>query len=192
MKKMLVSCLTLFVVSIIGTQAWATALSFQPSTSSINVEETLDIDIVISDLDGSYVGAFDFDIVYDDAFLAFNTYSLTDNLGDISENDAEDWSAGNLGSGAVNIAEISWLSDLSFQEDSFILATLSFTGTNVGGSELGFSLVVIGDDLGDRIDVALETGSINVIAPTPEPTTIILFGIGIIGIAGVHDHIQIL
>jgi len=186
MKKLLVGCLSLLAVSMFAIQARATMLSFTPSASSINIGENLDVDVVISDLGGSFVGAFDFDVTFDDTILTFNSYSFTDNLGDISAGDADDWSFGDLGFGTVNLAELSWLLDLSFQGDSFTLATLSFTGSAVGTSGLGFGLANISDDWGNPIAVTLGAGTVDVAggAPVPEPATMILFGTGIAGLLG--------
>lgn len=172
-------CIVCFYTSIV----YGTSISFEPDSSSIGISDNIDIDIVISDLDGLYVGAFDIDVAFNAAILSFDGYALTDNLGVISLFEADDWSFGDLGGGLVNLAEISYLPDLSFQSDRFTLATLSFTSLSVGASDLTISYADISDDWGGRIFAELSSGSIDV-APVPEPATMLLFGTGIAGLIG--------
>ena len=95
LTKLITSCCAVVALTLISTQAWATMLSFNPSTSSINLGDTTNIDIVISGLNRTpgleeYVGAFQFEVNYDNSVLNFNSYSLSDNLGDVALGDAMD------------------------------------------------------------------------------------------------------
>lgn len=189
MKKMVIGfCVTMAFV--FGTQAWGAIIYFEPFASSIYVGESLDVNVVMSGLGDDDVGAFDIDVLFDDSVLSFNSYVLTDNLGSIPLFDADDWSWGDLGGGTVNLAEQSWLLDLSFQSDSFILATLSFTGIGAGTSSLLFDNIVISDTWGESICSVPGFGIIKV-DPVPEPATFILFGMGIASLARIRSKRKI-
>ena len=185
-KKIVVGACTFSAIAFLSSQALATTLSFMPSTLTIDVNGTVNVDVVISELGGSYVSAFEFDVNYDDTALTFNSYSLTGNLGDISLFEADDWSGGDLGFGSVNLVELSYLWDLTSLQDgtSMTLGTLSFTGAITGTSGLSFANVLIGDDIGGSLDVSLSSGVINVASPVPEPATMILLGTALAGLAG--------
>lgn len=181
MKKLAIGYLAFCAVIMCGSQACATALSFSPTASSINSGENFNVEVVISSLQNSFVGGFNVAVSFDDTMLNFISYSLTENLGSITLADAEDWSFGYDGFNTVYLSEISYLSDLSFQGDSFTIANISFTGNNVGSSEIVFNFADISNDFGYEIPVSLGVASVDVTSgtPVPEPGTMILFGAGV-------------
>jgi len=184
-KRLFIYLCVVCGVVMLNSQAWAIALSFNPSASSIGVGDSIGIDILISGLDNDDLSAFDFDINYDDTILVFDSYALGDELGVVDPSDpwadAEDWSGGDMGGGVINLAEVSWLWDFGFQQDSFTLATVFFTGISLGTSLLSFSDVILGDDWGEPLSATLESGTVS---PVPEPGTILLLSSGLLGLVG--------
>ncbi|MCP4352353.1 MAG: PEP-CTERM sorting domain-containing protein [Desulfobacterales bacterium] len=182
--KSLTICLCTVCASVLfSSQAGAVTLSFSPTTAMTGINGSSDIDIIVSDLGNDSLAVFDLNINYDSTILDFDYYTLGSGLGDISGYDADDMSLGDLGNGSINLSEFSWLYDFSFQTDSFVLGTLSFIGNSLGTSSLWFSDVTLGDEWGDSLAATLETGTVSV-AATPEPATVLLFGSGLIGLAG--------
>ncbi len=101
-------------------------------------------------------------------------------MGDIGLGYAMDLSFGDLGFGVINLAELSWLWDLSSQPDAFTLATISFDAIALGSTALEFSGVNLGD--GERVlEATLGTGKVTA---TPIPSPLILLGSGLMGIVG--------
>ena len=182
-KTLMIGLCTILAMAFLSTRVWAIALSFDPSASEIYVGDSVDIDIVISDLTNDNLAGFDLTINYDSSILAFDSHTLGTELGDIDLFEASDWTVGD------NLVEVSWIWDPVFwsnQPDSFTLATISFTGISGGISDLFFSDVILSDDSWPAVafsDVTLETGSVDV-APVPEPTTMLLFGTGLAGLVG--------
>lgn len=185
-KSLFGLCVVCLVIAFCGYAAWGydVTLSFNPSTATVGMGDQIGLEITISGLEDVDLGAFDLNLNYEDTFLSFDSYVLGDGLGDIDAGDAADWSQGDLGGGVINLAELSWLDDLSSQPDSFCLATVFFTGSAVGTSSLSFSDVDLGDEWGDSItDPSLETGSVTVV---PVPTALWLLGSGLIGLVGLR------
>ena len=73
MKNALKLILTAFLVVLFfsGT-SFATTIGLIPVSTSIEVGGSVNVDIVISELETIDVGAFDIDVTYDDSIISFN------------------------------------------------------------------------------------------------------------------------
>lgn len=172
---------SLLAASAIGAPAMATTLSFTPTAASVAVGGSVAVDVRISDLAaGADLGAFDFNVLFNSGVLSLTGYTLGAALGDLSVFEALDASLGNSVSGVFNLAEISLLSDLAFQQDSFTLATLYFTAVASGSSALSLGDVVLGDAFGNAVAADLGGAAVSAV---PEPQALLLFmsGLALLG-----------
>jgi hypothetical protein len=192
--KLAICAVTIAIGSFAATSSNAAAfLQFDPTLNEVTVGEMFEVDVRYNFFDAGYgaqdLAAFDIDVTFDTDMLSFNSYSLTDNLGSLSAGDADDWSYGHDGHGTVNLAELSYLYDFSFQSDNFVLATLSFTALEIGQSSLDFTYIDLSDSWGDSIAYPVFGGPATVsAAPVPEPATMVLFGTGLLGLIAMRRN----
>lgn len=207
-RKSLVSVFATALLALVAMPASALILSLQPTVQTAVPTDNISLDLVVSGLNAGgpdSLGAFDLDIGFDAAALTFQGYSLGASLGDIGLGEAFDFSFGDLGGGLVNLAEVSLLEADSgscffcfspflddIQSDTFTLATLDFS---VDVLAVGSSTSVFFDTvyaLGDGFGLALGLDGIsnavieNPRASVPEPTTLALMALGLIGVGVVR------
>ena len=146
MKKANWICYLVFIFgSMYMGPSSAAILNFSPSTTTVNVGDTFDVDVVISGLmaDGEIVSAFDLDVLYDPTVLNATGVAFGLSLGD--ESFFEVFNDVIFSSGRIDFSAVSFLSDtelLGLQpDDSFTLATLSFDAIGAGFSSLMFDSV---------------------------------------------------
>jgi len=176
----------ILLISSVGIAQAVVIVNVVPSASKVDIGEQLDVDIVVSGgLEGNEaLGAFDLRLVYNPNLLGFTDLVFGDQLdlfglGSIT-GFSEDPSPA---VGAVSIFEVSLdsITDLeTLQEDSFTLVTLSFIGLSPGLSPLHLpaSDIVLSNARGVEIPAVAHSALVHV----PEPATIALFTLGLIGV----------
>lgn len=168
------------LVLMIGL-AFPALISVSPENQNVDIGSISNVNVLISDLTESEdLSTFDFNLSYDHSIIEFSSYKLSDELGNLLSGDAMDVSIGAI-PGIVNLANFSFLDDLSFQSDAFKLATVTFKGIAEGVSEFVLHDALFGDANGGAIDFITHNGAANV----PEPSTIMLLSGGLLLLSAV-------
>lgn len=183
--------LSIAAMALLGITAQGSTLSFSPSAQFIASGASTSVDIVVSGLgdpSSPSLGAFDIDITFDSSILSASSLSFGSHL-----------DLGGLGSiqfsnlatpGTVHLDEVSLELPTALnagQPNSFILATIHFTGSSVGLSPLAFQHASLSDENGaSLLDVITGSGSITVRAANAVPdasstTSMMMSAVGLLG-----------
>ena len=194
MKRCVVFCLVFIFLT--ASPSLAITVGIYPPSQDVTVGNTAEVELVISGLglfSSPSLGAFDIDIGYDASLLSFSNATFGD---PIFGDQLDLFGFGSLsgvgaGPGSVNLFEVSFDSptDLdAFQLDSFILATLTFDTILQGSTPLTIDRLVLSDSSGLSLSAGTIQGNIN-INSIPEPSTILLLGIGLVAVTGYRRRI---
>lgn len=178
--------------------ASAISLEFQPTAQTVNVGDSVSVNVVISGLGNAnqIVSAFDLDVIYNPGILTATGVTFGGLLGDLSALPLPEAEADAvLSAGRIDFWELSWLSDAELralpQPDSFSLATLTFKALGAGATSLEFDantppgIDVKGLDANKLTLDLVGLGSVTVageLNPVPTPATIWLFLLGLIAL----------
>ncbi len=190
MKRTFVLGVAAFAALVIAAPARAITISFVPSSTTVDVGDPIDIDVLVSDLGIEIVSAYDLDVDYDSTIVTATGVTFTPFLG--GPLDAMEVAI--LNPGFIDFFAVSFLSDdelAALQGGPFVLATLSFVAISPGTTSLIFDPIkfpgidVKGRD-GARLAVNAEEGEINVREQTriPEPSTLWL---GLVGLLAARE-----
>jgi hypothetical protein len=179
-KKILHLALLSFVVIVFGAvPARAdSVVSIQPSVSIPGVGETFDVLVEISSVSDLY--AFQFDISFDPAILSAIDVTEGSFLPGGGFTFFIPGSIDNIG-GSISFTADILLTAVSGVSGSGTLADLQFQALTVGTSPVNLSNVILLDSNLSDIPYNTSNGSVS---PVPEPSTMLLLGSGLIGLAG--------
>jgi hypothetical protein len=177
-----------FICSANKTAMAVPILSFnnaQVDVSQVaNIGDVVTLELWFSGLELDDVGGFDFLLSFNNTVSPLNSAQANLGLTDFDEFNIIP------SLGALEFSGVSYLFDLSAQVDEFMLATISFVASSVGVSDIVLSDLLISDSFADAIDVSAFNAQIVVNAdpnmPVPEPASISVLILGILGLAVGH------
>lgn len=179
-------------------QAAPLLMFFTPGSTTVTVGDSFVVDFAITGLNpalqSDIISAFDVDVVFDPTLLSITGISFGTQLGV----GADQFSGSSIASGVADLYQFSLLSDadLKLQQPgaTVTLGSLNFIALAAGISALDFDtlLQTVGGALDSNAIATLltpdtQSGSVTIHAgqatSVPEPTTLLLLGIGLIFLA---------
>ena len=184
MKRNLYFKMVAILLASVGWIATAQGAIIGFSSDTLNFSGEGDdqsVDVIVSNLGGDIVAAYDLDILFDSSVASVTDVSFGIELGEVDWFEVlEDWLID--GPGLLEVAALSFLSDAELfglqNGDSVRLFTISFAGLMEGSTGLSFDFSGAGKDVkGANNRVIIPTVSV------PEPSTAYLMGLGVVLLA---------
>lgn len=163
--------------------ASAYMLVFQPFAQTVGLGGQATVAVRVVDTKPAGLGAYDLDVTYDPAILAFD--HAVDGLG-LGLAFGLGTSTG-VASVTVSDFSLETIADLlALQANSFDLFTLVFDTVGLGTSALGMQAVTLGDATGNLVAFTAGAGSVAVVASAavPEPGTLALVASALLACIG--------
>lgn len=194
MKRFAMIPLVFVLLSLAGQASGEPIITLDPHVNTIQVGENLFVDINISGLGNTPLGAFKMDILFSDVLDFLSSGSdvniFGSALGDVTSGEAVVGSdAWVPGSGKFSFYEVSLLDPFTLdtlQGNAFRLATLAFyvpdTDSLASGGTLSFSLANLQGSDASGEDLVLQGDSYTYFVKVSEPSVFFLLGLGLFGL----------
>jgi hypothetical protein len=174
-------------VLLTATTSRSATIGFDPDPASVGTGETLAVDLIVSDLGGEVVSAYDLDILYDPAILTPTVVAFRTGLGDLLAFEALA-DADIPAPGVLDLASVSLLGDaelLALQGgDAVTLSTIQFQALSDAETTLDFRFDQFNDVKGLNngvLEIVADPLAVNPPAAViPEPTAALTFGLGLL------------
>ena len=185
---------TLLASALLATSAMMPAnaaliLSVNPSSQSVSLGDQATVDVILSGLEDGQdeiLSAYDLSVSFDDAILSYASgtfYDLAAITGDGGLSPAPDFTV----SGVISWDSTSFALDATLQGvqgDTLTLATLTFDTLSTGVSPVSVTYHDLTGLNFSTLDPSVVDGSVTVSdggATVPEPATMVLMGLGVLG-----------
>jgi len=150
----------------------AVSIALDPPSQAVDRGDTFTLTLPASALAGAAIGAFDVDVSFDAAHVAFVGAAFSNALGDLALGDALPDVV--PGAGTLNLASVSLLDPITLaalQGDPVALVTLTFQATAAGAAAFGLDSALLSDAFAVALVLESKTGAT---VDVPEPGAALL------------------